>query len=142
MSRKEKLLSEGDVIELKAGHKVYVELPAHFCYANRIGVFDELATATVTIGEDHNGMSTDFLAGRYIVTRAEMEGGGTGHGPHDTYPDGLHITAERTEVKGGVGCDEVKPGLRVTFYQTGCFTAMNESVPVVGRAKKKWEVAK
>jgi hypothetical protein len=29
----------------------------------------------------------------FVVTRAELTGGGTGHGSHDVYPDGWQVTA-------------------------------------------------
>ena len=33
--------------------------------------------------------------GLWVVEEAGWSGGGTGHGPHDVYPDGLHVTARR-----------------------------------------------
>lgn len=131
-------LTEGDVIELKSGHTVYVRLPMHFVYANRKGVFDELAETEVTIGHDKLGMNTDWLAGRYIVTATGMQGGGTGHGPHDVYPDGHHVTAEKIPADGidGIG----QPRTKVSFYQSGAFTAMIRDIRPIGRARAKWEL--
>ena len=125
-----RLLAEGDIIRLKAGHVVYFDIPEHFCYTNRLAVFDKLAQAVITIGLNHHGLETDFLAGKYVVTRTGMGGGGTGHGPGDIYPNGWNVRAQF------VG----RPWQIVEFYQSGCFTAMNENVPVVGRANQKWEV--
>jgi hypothetical protein len=75
-------------------------------------------------------MSTDFLVGRYVVTKTQETGGGTGHGPHDVYPDGHHITAQNLEHKL----------IKVTFYQSGSFTAMIEphEIQAVGKAKIRW----
>jgi hypothetical protein len=126
-----KLVQEGDIIILKQGHTVYIQLPEHFVFFNRRGVFDKLTTATVKIGHSNDcGLDTDFLVGRYIVVRTAMTGGGTGHGPHDVFPDGWSVTARM------VG----RMHQEVSFYQSGCFTAMNEEVEVVGKAKQKWEV--
>jgi len=127
-----KLLREGDIIELRPGHRVYMRLPAHFIYANRVGVFDKLAKTEVTIGAPQGGMDTAWVAGRYVVTATAMKGGGTAHGPHDVYPDGHHVKAERM--------DEDDRTV-VEFYQTGCFTAMIPDIEPVGRAKATWHEA-
>lgn len=122
-------VQEGDIIEVCAGMKVYIQLPEHFCYENRKAVFDKLANATVEVGEDFGGLNTAFLVGKYIVTRTVMDGGGTGHGPHDIFPDGWSVTAQM------VG----RLNQTIRFYQSGCFTAINAKVRVVGKAKQKWE---
>ena len=54
--------------------------------------------------------------GLYRVTDISMTGGGTGHGPHDIYPDGHHITLMR-EIDGVIDWSK-KPK---RFYQSGCF---------------------
>ena len=123
-------LKEGDIIEIEKGFTVYMELPQHFVYSNRVGVFDKTGNATVKVGDSFNGMDTDFLIGKYIVTGTSFEGGGTGMGPHDVYPSGHHVYCEK------VNNNKIK----VDFYQSGCFTAMNTSVKVVGKAKKHWEM--
>lgn len=127
-----KTLNEGEIIELKAGHMVYVKLPAHFCYSNRKGCFDELAKRAVKIGEQIGGLDTNYLAGRYIVTKTANDGGGTGHGPHDVYPDGHHVWCE------SIG-ESWDTKIAVDFYQSGCFTAMNGEIPVIGKATKRLE---
>ncbi len=124
-------VSEGDVIEIVPGMKVYTELPEHFCYENRKGVWDKLANATVEVDKDDR-LDTKFLLGRYIVTRTSMDGGGTGHGPGDVYPDGWHVTAQKTG----------RVHQTIHFYQSGSFTAVNEKVKVVGKAAQKWEETK
>ena len=116
-----KQLKEGDIIELGHGHTVYADIPEHFVYSNCRGSF-ELTHHEVLLDE------LDWLCGKYIVYKTSHDGGGTGHGPHDVYPDGHHVfceKADQTEVK-------------VDFYQSGCFTAMIEEIEPIGRATRKW----
>ena len=123
------MLEEGDIIELKEGHMVYFKIPEHFVYQNRRGSFDRLTSTEIMIGENKNGMDTDFLKGRYAVTSTSTIGGGTGHGPHDTYPDGHFVVCEKLE-------DDCR--CQISFYQSGCFTAMIEDIEPVGKAKATW----
>jgi len=56
--------------------------------------------------------------GEWVVVSTCMTGGGTGHGPHDIYPDGHQITVRKLEI--GTNCidwsvEEMK------FYQSGGF---------------------
>lgn len=118
--KKVRLLSEGDVIELREGHKVYADIPEHFVYANRQGSF-KLTHHEATISEQ-----LIYLAGRYVVVKTTSDGGGTGMGPYDVYPNGHHVYAERAD------------GTKVDFYQSGCFTAMIENISPVGSATRKW----
>lgn len=117
---KDNLLTEGDVIELKAGHKVYADVPEHFLYSNRRGVFKKAR------GEAKIGGELGYLAGTYVVYKTANDGGGCGMGPNDVYPDGHHVFAERDD------------GERVDFYQTGAFTAMIEDIQPIGKAERKW----
>lgn len=48
----------------------------------------------------------------FKVLETALAGGGTGHGPHDVYPDGHIVLAEGPD------------GARVRFYQTGCFVGL------------------
>ena len=116
------MLQEGDIIELQSGHKVYATVPEHFLYSNRKGSFKP-ARGDVTIGGE-----LAYLAGRYVVYKTSHDGGVTGHGPHDVYPDGHHVFAERLD----------DPNVKVDFYQSGCFTAMLPELRPVGRAVRKW----
>ena len=65
------------------------------------------------------------LVGEYVVIATDSEGGGTGMGSHDVYPYGWRVTARRLK-KGRFD----PRGKLVSFYQTGCFNAMNPNVPV------------
>lgn len=116
------LLGEGDVITLGIGHKVYAKVPRHFLYSNAKGDFEK-DEGLITI-EGH----FDYFAGNYIVIKTITDGGGTGHGAGDVYPDGHHVFCENAK----------DPNLKLNFYQTGCFTAMIEDIKPIGRAKKKW----
>lgn len=122
------MLEEGNVIELKEGHTVYLVLPEHFCYANRRGCFGKVAQTEVTIGKEKNGLNTDFLAGKYIVTATSMKGGGTARGPNDVYPNGHHVKC--------IGAQNNQ--IQVSFYQSGSFTAMIEGINSIGQAKPNW----
>lgn len=115
-------LKEGDIIELKAGHKVYADVPEHFVYSNRKGSF-KLTHHDITLGGDFS-----YREGRYVVYKTARDGGGTGMGPHDVYPDGHHVYCERLDDRA----------VKVDFYQSGCFTAMIPVLQHVGRAERHW----
>ncbi len=58
----------------------------------------------------------------WLVIRTQSNGGGTGHGPHDVYPDGHEVTIQMIHsIAEGPSSD-----LTLKFYQTGCFTNMIE----------------
>lgn len=125
-----KLLKKGDVIKLAKGYAVYADVPEHFVYSNKRGSFNLVHERVQLAGE------LDYFIGTYVVLRTAMDGGGTGHGPGDVYPDGHHVFCEQLTA----------PHLRVDFYQTGCFTAMIEDIEVVGTAVEKvtrteWKIA-
>lgn len=121
-----KLLTVGDVIALNETHSVIAEVPKHFLYSNRKGVFDSKATGNVNL-KDPN---FEYLRGLYIVTHAGLGGGGCGYGPHDVYPDGWSVIAQKAD----------RPEIIVSFFQSGCFTCINEDVEVVGKAKQYWVI--
>lgn len=75
-------------------------------------------------------LDTKKYLGEYVVYQTSKEGGGTGHGPNDVYPDGHLVKA----IKLNNGKFD-KRGLKISFYQTGSFTAMNEDVPVIRKMK-------
>lgn len=124
-------LQEGDIFELEAGHAVYCELPEHFAYGNREGVFDKLAKTEITVGESKNGMETNWLLGEYVVTSATMTGGGTAMF-NDQYPGGHQVKAEKLQDKS------FNARAKISFYQSGCFTCMNPGIKATGHAKALW----
>ena len=126
------LLQAGDVIELRSGHTVYADIPKHFAYSNHVGNF-ELDHVEVVIG-NHKGLNTEFMIGRWIVTHTCEDGGGTGHGPYDVYPNGHHVFCERAVE------DSYDYKMKIDFYQTGAFTAMirEGEVNVIGKAKANY----
>lgn len=103
-----KILREGDVIELKEGHTVYDK-----------GL---RASGEVALPKD--------FAGEYVVYKTAFNGGGTGHGRFDVYPNGHHVYCEKLY--------EPHMGIRVDFYQTGSFTAMIKDIEPVGFARLEW----
>lgn len=119
---KNKLLEEGDVIELTTAHTVYGMIPKHFAYGNCRGDFSLTRHEIRLYDQDF-----DYLRGKYIVVKITSDGGGTGMGPHDVFPDGYHVW-----------CESIDGTHKVDFYQTGCFTAMIEDIKPIARAEKKW----
>lgn len=69
---------------------------------------------------------------RFVVERAELDGGGTGHGPHDIFPDGWYIKARRLNDDGTYNPN----GELIQFYQSGCFTGLIPEVELVGKMKQ------
>lgn len=122
MSKKSRLLKQGDVIELKDGHRVYGHAPKHFLYDNCSGDF-ELCSGEFTIGGELH-----YFSGKYIVIKTEITGGGYGHGPHDVYPDGHKVTCVKAD----------NESVKVSFFQSGSFTCMIKDIEPVGVARLKW----
>lgn len=132
---KPELLKEGDIIELVKGHKVYTQLPKHAVYINSLGDFSTTET-DIKIGDEcQGGFKTDYLAGKYIVIKTSVSGGGTGHGSHDVYPDGHCVFCEKIVNKND-------HPITVYFYQTGAFTAMIRDIKPIGKATCQWTVEK
>ena len=121
MSDAPALLQEGDLIDIHEGHSVYADIPKHFVSSTYRGDFTLTHRAATVAGE------LSYLAGEYVVVKTNFDGGGTGHGPHDVYPDGHHVF-----------CQRVTDGIKIDFYQTGCFTAMIKSIKPHGRAVCSW----
>lgn len=119
-----KCLEEGDVIEIKEGLTVYANVPKHFVYDNKKGCYD-LTHHDITIGGEFS-----YIAGKYIVIKTAMDGGGHGHGAHDVYPDGHHVYC--------VSVDD--SNRKIDFYQSGAFTAMITNIKPIGKAKLRWTI--
>lgn len=125
MSKNEKLLEEGDIILIEAGHSVNTLVPEHFVYSNHKGSF-KMTNSVVTVAGE-----LSYLEGKYIVVKTTFDGGGTGHGPHDVYPDGHHVHC--------ISADGSKR--KLDFYQTGSFTHRNADITAIGKAELKWSVS-
>jgi hypothetical protein len=103
-------LKRNDLVRIRAGHRVYADVPKHFVYENRYGDFS-LAHTDVTVGEHKSEgcpeFNTNHLLGHYrVVARAK---------------DGHHVFCER------VISDEyetIPRYLLIDFYQSGSFTAV------------------
>lgn len=80
----------------------------------------------------HDGSVKD--SDEFVVESTHWGGGGTGHGPHDIYPDGLNVTARRLNEDGSYNPN----GLVIQFYQRGCFNTTIEDAYLitVGRMKR------
>ena len=127
-------LEVGDVFEAPKNMPVYARIPSHFVYVNR--PVARFGRQEVTVGEiirrrDGHTLDLSYLKGRYVVEHARSQGG-TGHGSHDSYPDGWHIRARKLNEDGSYN----PTGVEIAFYQSGAFTVVNEKVPVVGRLKR------
>jgi hypothetical protein len=120
---KKNYLKVGDIIELKPGYEVYAWIEERLVYANR-KFSSKLTEHAVTIDEEN----FSHLLGEFVVYKANLEGGGTGHGPNDVYPDGWKVTCRSL----------ADPMIDVSFYQSGCFTAMITDIkPVRTLTQKK-----
>lgn len=67
---------------------------------------------------------------KYVVYKTNYEGGRTGHGPNDVYPDGYRVFCEQLDDTDN----------RIDFFQTGCFTHTFPDIKPIGRAKRHWEI--
>jgi hypothetical protein len=121
-------LQEGDVFFLELGMRVYADVPRHFLYGNMMRGDWSIHNGEVTIIPP-----LDYLVGEYVVYKTMMDGGGTGHGPGDVYPDGYHVFAER-----------INTGEKIDFYQSGSFTCVLPRVKIIRSLTKRiiWEEKK
>lgn len=103
------LLEEGDVFDLTAHHKVYVDIQVK--YENRRS--PEIAHSLVHV-KDH----LEFV-GEFVVYKTVYEG----RVPYRGY----HVFAER-----------LTDGLKIDFYQSGGYTAVIPNVKVVRKMVRKW----
>lgn len=128
-------LQVGDVFVAQQGMAVYAEIPAYFVYGN-VDINYGIKKHEVLVGQKFSkaGHSLDlsYLKGAYVVEHARMEGGGTGHGPGDVYPDGWHVRARKL---ADDGCYDPL-GVMISFFQSGCFSVVNKEIPVVSRMER------
>jgi hypothetical protein len=130
----QELLSRGDVFLLKKGQTVYMKTLGFSDLEVVVGKpsshqeyqHDEIKVKGRKFHSDQYLATVEHPippAGEYRVTRTSYGGGGTGMGPHDVFPDGHRVYAKP------VNADEPL----ISFYQTGCFTAMIENPKIVSR---------
>jgi len=62
-------------------------------------------------------LTFEGVEGRFVVEDTWYGGGGTGHGPHDVYPDGLHVYCRKLTPSGNFDPD----GDKLEFTTSGCF---------------------
>jgi len=120
-----KFLAEGDVILLTKDHVVTASVPYHFAYQGHKGNFKNFARVQVRLSDDN----FDYLRGIYIVTKTATDGGGTGHGPGDVYPDGHHVHCISEDGKK-----------TVDFYQSGSFIDIIKDIEPIRRAELTWKI--
>ena len=89
-------------------------------------------TRTVELGAH----DPDRARAKFVIETANMEGGGTGHGPHDVYPNGWHIKARRLNNDGTYNPN----GEVIRFFMTGWFGCMVDpkDVRVVGKMQMRF----
>lgn len=135
-----KNLEVGDVFNLTKGMKVYARIPQKFIYANiteKSKDANKLSKTDIVIGDKRKTTKNVFdsakYIGEYVVINTAFTGGGTGMGRNDVYPDGHHVVAKKLNVKG----EYTDKGMEISFYQSGCFTAMiePETIKVVRKMK-------
>lgn len=64
--------------------------------------------------------------GEFVVIKTTFDGGGTGHGQNDVYPDGYHVFCKA--LKNG---EYDENGIEISFYQSGSFTCMITNISSV-----------
>lgn len=122
MTNRANLLQEGDIIYLTKDHSVYVDRTVPSYGGKTVKIHDMVRLSD---------FKWTYLQGQYLVVKTAFDGGGTGHGPHDIYPNGHHVF-----------CESLEGSHKVDFYQTGCFTAMNTDIRPVARATREWKLPK
>jgi hypothetical protein len=112
-------LKEGDVFEIINGDKVHTMIPRCIKYSNTEGDWT-LEEGVVEV----SGMFT-YLAGKYVVYKTTMEGGGTCY--RDVISDAHCVYAEN-----------LASGVKIRFFQRDDFTTCIKDRPAIGRAELRW----
>jgi len=125
-------------------------------YSNKTNIIDNVSNAIEAITESFNSEGFNLSRkdarkfvlnkiktvgkkkftvdeGKFVVTKTLYEGGGTGMGPHDIYPDGHRIYCKKLK---NDKFDE--DGTEVNFYQNGCITAVISNIKVIRTMKMKF----
>lgn len=121
-----KWLVEGDIIELREGHKIYAVVPEHFL--GKKGSF-EFSRGAITIDGE-----LSYLAGRYVVT--------------NTVNEKMQVDTKASADCHHVYCEGVGyPAKVIDFYQIGRQAAVlpislkqtqDPEILVVGKAMRRW----
>ena len=136
---KSRLPSFGDVItsiKFQYGHLGYdkrppiqvgADSPVHMvCFTltdNEVVEIERIVGGKLTSKElfiDLGVPDVSRATAEFVVIENDMQGGGTGMGCHDIYPDGWHIIAKRLDKDGKWNPN----GEEIAFYMTGCFIDM------------------
>ena len=74
--------------------------------------------------------------GSYLCVETHFDGGGTGMGPHDVYPDGHRVVAMKLTAEGKFN----EKARQIEFYQSGCFTDMYKPADLkhIGTLSQFW----
>lgn len=88
-----------------------------------------LKTRTVELG----AYDPSRAEAKFVIEAAKMQGGGTGHGPGDVFPDGWNVKARRLNNEGKYDPN----GEVIEFYMSGSFTNKIDpkDVQVVGKMR-------
>lgn len=70
-------------------------------------------------GSYHLSSGPTVSGNEWLVIETKMTGGGTGHGPHDVFPDGHEVTIQMLNYG-----NKPDTSLTLKFYQNGCFINM------------------
>lgn len=128
----QRLLKKGDVFFIEKGQKLYTKengMREEEVIAGKASYHQEYKKDKIVVDRREYFSKAHLVSikhiippvGEYIVLHTSYSGGGCGMGPDDVYPDGWHVTAKPL--------DKEKP--IVSFYQTGCFTAMLENPRII-----------
>lgn len=134
------LLRFGDIVMIERGMTVYTQIPMRFVYSNERDKDVSVCCITdILIGcqlNDERGhvYRTGKISGKYVVTETSFCGGDTGHGPQDVYPNGYKVILQKLNDDGSYDDKNIV----ISFYQTGCFTAMitPEEIAPIGKMRR------
>jgi len=134
MNESNKLLQVGDVLYLGPGASVRTLVPEKIFISNKRNS-NKLIGECIIIGRVYKYKKERFIfyPGKFVVIKTVMDGGGTGMGPHDTFPDGHHVFCKK--LKNDKYNDN---GPELDFYQTGCFHCVNPHITPIGKMKQKF----
>lgn len=87
--------------------------------------------------EDQGAYDPSRATAKFVVEAANMQGGGSGNGPGDDYPDGWHVRARRLNEDGSYN----PKGEAIHFYMSGFFLGMVEpkDVQIVGKMQMRFD---